>query len=324
MSSRYPKRLKITDDASSEEVTRVSVSEEEKQAGELDPGTLKKVIDALKLAGAVVLEQVVAPVNLAALNEKMVADWETHQDKLSFNYSKGHQQLNPPRTEEFIFQDVVANPIVEHIARNYIGKDGQEDGEIYGDTGYLGAYSGNCNCSDSEDQPVHSDIGRNVAQLDCRSLICNVPTVDVSKDNGAIELLLETHTLCGAAKGSRGMEAQRAKGALKGWSDISPEHVAARSQKSFVRVCTNTGDVLLRDRRLWHRGRANTSSTPRIMVSLTYFPGISGETDRPIDELKFEDGCQPAFEGSSFGGRLAFGSFDHLSAANTSASSLTN
>ncbi len=319
------KRPKITDSAGSV-LTRVAVSESERCDGELSPATLQAVRAALELAGAVVLEQVVKTEHLAALNERMAADWVSRREELSFNYSEGHQQLNPPRTKELVFGDVVANPFVEQIARSYVGVDGGTAGTA--DRGYLGAYSGNCNCSGSEDQPVHSDIGHNELQLACRSLICNIPTVDVSEANGAIELLLETHTLCGAAKSSRGNRTQQAQGAVAGWPDISPEHVAARHRcapGSFVRVCTQLGDVLLRDRRLWHRGRANPSSSPRVMVSLTYFPGISGETDRPIERLTFEDGCQPAFEASSFVRRLAFEtSFDHLSAAMISASSLTN
>jgi hypothetical protein len=114
--------------------------------------------------------------------------------------------------------------------------------------------------------------------------------------------------VCGVAKSSRGNWVQPAQCAMAGWSDISPEHVEARrrfSPASFVRVCMQAVDVLLRDRRLWHRGRASPSGGPRVMVSLTYFPGICGETDRPSERLTFEDGCQPAFESSSFVGHLA-------------------
>jgi len=391
---RRTKRPKITDWAGSE-LERFAVSESERRDEKLNPENLERILAQLEKAGAVVLEQVVARQHLDALNKRMAADWASRRDELSFNYSEGHLQLNPPRTKKLVFGDVVANPFVEQIARRYIGKEGgtagtaalglkwlnvghrkptpgqelehqqlcealagkteftqqewdgfnvtnlREDHFVKSGhdhfkpaaagTGYLGAYSGNCNCSGSEDQPVHTDIGHKVEQLECRSLICNVPTVDVSEDNGAIELLLETHDKCGLAKGGWSSPTNRAQlpqGATGGWPEISPKHVDARrlcAPKSFVRVCTQAGDVLLRDRRLWHRGRANPSSSPRIMVSLTYFPGINGETDRPIGRLAFEDGCQPAFRASDFVGHLAYqASFDHLSAAMISPRSLTN
>jgi hypothetical protein len=69
---------------------------------------------------------------------------------------EGHQQLNPLRTKELVFGDVVANPFVEQIARSYIGVEGGTAGNA--GTGYLGAYSGKLQFP-SEDQPIHADIG---------------------------------------------------------------------------------------------------------------------------------------------------------------------
>ena len=317
MATRRAKRPRLADTTGSM-LTRLAVSKSEHRNRELSAATLQRALFALESAGAVVLEQVVMPEHLAALDQRMTEDWARSYQRLSFNYSEGHQQLNPPRTTELVFSDVVANPFVEQIARGYVGVEGSEGGTA-SEMAYLGAYSGNCNCSGSDDQPVHSDIGHSEPQLTCRSLICNVPTVDVSEANGAIELLLETHALCGLAKSSKHCER---------FPDIGHDMVKGREEYapgSFVRVCTRSGDVLLRDRRLWHRGRRNPSNAPRVMVSLTYFPGVSGETDKPIRCLTFEDGCRPAFEESSFSRRLDFKeTFDHLSPAMISASSLTN
>ena len=85
------------------------------------------------------------------------------------------------------------------------------------------------------------------------SIIVNIPLIDTTEQNGAIELWPGTHLDTTIWKGDD-IEVSGAK--LEAQRKICPP----------VRGCTEEGDVLMRDMRMWHRGMPNESHETRIML----------------------------------------------------------
>lgn len=84
-------------------------------------------------------------------------------------------------------------------------------------------------------------------------IIANVAVVDTVIENGAIELIPETH--------KRFYKYTR--------------FVLEQTHRRGVRVPMNRGDVLIRSSNVWHRGMTNLSSVPRPMLAMTWEDGGS-------------------------------------------------
>ena len=206
----------------------------------------------------------------------MDADYSAHARRLGFNYSEGHLQQNPPPEPECLFADVVANPFVEQLVQEVLGKEAA-----------LGVYSANTNQPGSVPQPVHSDVGHGLSEMDETLLVANVPLIDVTEENGSIELWPGTHVLNGEARRPSQQE----------WPKIAASLLDKRRRVAPpLRANTTKGSVLVRDRRLWHRGMPNVSEKPRSMLSMVY--AVRGIVPKQ-GQLLFAEGCEPAFTGSS-------------------------
>jgi len=88
-------------------------------------------------------------------------------------------------------------------------------------------------------------------------MIANVAVVDTDLVNGAIDLLPGTH-----------------KRFYEFW-----RYAIERRYKLTTRFRMNSGDVLVRGSRLWHRGMPNNSQTPRPMLAFTFGEKVAPKSD---------------------------------------------
>jgi ectoine hydroxylase-related dioxygenase (phytanoyl-CoA dioxygenase family) len=88
-------------------------------------------------------------------------------------------------------------------------------------------------------------------------MILNVAVVDTNLENGAIELNPGTHNRVYKYT----------------------EFVLERRYRTAVRVPLKTGDVLIRNSNLWHRGMENRTSVVRPMLHMTWENGGSNDAD---------------------------------------------
>jgi hypothetical protein len=130
--------------------------------------------------------------------------------------------------------------------------------------------SGNLNLPGSRMQHFHTDSTRADAFM-----IVNVMLVNCGPENGAVELVAESHAAPLAYH-----QVRRAC-----WS-------GRRCQ-----LTARQGDVLIRPSTLWHRGTTNPSREPRPMAALLFKPG-SGDDLAPLDG-------PITFNGNRFYGRWA-------------------
>ena len=232
----------------------VAVSPDEVAAGTLTPEHLETAVSAVLEDGFVVLEGVVSSASLDALHERMVADIALLQarDDAPYNWNAGNLQQDPPPFPPYLFKDVLVNDCIIQVTSAILG--GGVKNTMYG---------GNTALKSTERQPVHGDTGHLWPRLTVAHppvhLVVNIPTVDVSPENGSTEVWPGTHkdTTLTADKDikvpSEVLEARRA--------------VCPPIQPSYRR-----GSALIRDMRLWHAGMPNRTEIPRPMIAMIHVP----------------------------------------------------
>ena len=245
-------------------------SQGERKAGILFKRNLSKAVEAIRTEGYVVIEDIVDTEHLSVLRMRMDEDSAVLiQDGKWGGAGQliGHLQQGPPLCAPFVFQDVVANPIVIQV-----------NTELLGDGIFNDFYNGNTNCPGSISQPLHRDgpvlwPGQTTPHPTAQ-LVVNIAPQEITEESGAIELWPGSHlnTVSEYPINEATQEEQR---------KISPP----------IRGCTKLGSVLIRDIRLWHRGVPNLSDHLRHMIAQVH----TIHWYRRGKPLLFQTGCEDAF-----------------------------
>ncbi|MEM7029808.1 MAG: phytanoyl-CoA dioxygenase family protein [Chloroflexota bacterium] len=260
---------------------RFLVSETERSQKALATEKVEQAVQAIHEDGYLVLENIISHDHLDILREKMTEDSHTliNADKWGgAGRLPGHLQQGPPPFAPYVFPDIVANPFITQVTKGVLG------------AGMFNSfYSGNTNCPGSNEQPLHSDQQHLWPNLPvahpAASLVVNIALRDVTIADGAIELWPGSHL------------ETRTTGRID--ADIAAER---REVNPPIRGETKKGDVLIRDMRVWHRGVPNQSDELRHMIALVH--NISWRERKQI--LKFNKGCEAAFEGVSMDQNVEF------------------
>jgi len=222
-------------------------------AGALSAERLSNVVESIRVHGASILEGAVDLDHCDALRASMAEDLDAaarHPFALDI---PGHVQHNPPPRARDLYADIIANPIAVSIARALMGRV------------RLALYTGNTMLAHTtQQQPVHWDDYQLWPGLEqappTSSLAVNIPLVDVSLDNGALEVWPGTHL------DVRAVEHRKTLLVPNDWLK------ARRVEVPPVRVPLSKGAMLLRDLRMWHRGTTNSTGEARPMLALSYQP----------------------------------------------------
>ncbi|XP_014562599.1 hypothetical protein COCVIDRAFT_32476 [Bipolaris victoriae FI3] len=242
--------------------TPISVvpSASEIKNGALNQRNLEIAIRALARDGLVVLEDMVDHAVLDRLNKKMVQDaYELQARKDSpFNYNKGNIQQDPPMAEEWFSNEIYINPIVTQVTSTKLGPRPS-----------LRFMSGNTALPPTETSPPASQPTHNDADFDHPSipfaLVINVPLVTMTPENGSTEIWLGTHNNTTIAD-QEGEHGDRASGRIK-------EHLLddRRQVRPPSQPIVKKGSIIIRDLRLWHGGKPNLTTDPRVMLAMIHF-----------------------------------------------------
>ena len=268
----------------------ITPSQRERKAGKLFKRNLSKALEAIRTDGYVVIENIVDTEHLNILRVRMDEDSAvlTKAEKWGgAGHLIGHLQQGPPLCAPFVFQDVVANPIVIQV-----------NTELLGEGIFNKFYNGNTNCPGSISQPMHRDGPAlwpgQVTPHPTAQVVVNIPPQEVTEENGAIELWPGSHlNTISKYPINEGMQEEQRK--------INPP----------IRGCTNLGSVLIRDIRLWHRGVPNLSDNPRHMIAQIH----TIHWYRRGESLLFQTGCEDAFPencGLDHNATFTEKSLDHL------------
>ncbi len=196
-----------------------------------DFAELKRAFDA---DGYLVLRGAVASAGLQKMQQKLSIEFQAWKDSsASFRGGgqlSGHLNCYPGELAREVVEELRAKSIFE-LAQSLLKTDPK-------------AFRIGCNFNlpGSVEQHYHVD-GAFLESF----LIVNVAVVDTDLQNGAIDIIPETH-----------------KRFYKYW-----EFAAARVYRGTTRVSMSRGDVLIRPSTLWHRGMPNRTNTARPMLAVT-------------------------------------------------------
>ena len=250
----------------------ITVQPQELASEKLTDAHVDKAVEALRVDGYVVLENIIDHEHLDILRERMDADSQILIDAGKWGGAgrlKGHLQQGPPPFAPYIFRDVVANPYVIQVTK-----------ELLGPGLYNNFYNGNTNCPGSTTQPLHRDGAhlwpdQKIAHP-TTEVVVNISPQDTMEENGSVELWPGSHL----EVGEHGIEPEVEEARRK----ICPP----------IRGNAKKGSALIRDMRLWHRGVPNPSDKPRHMIAMIYRVHWLKSKRR----LKYKTGCEAAFENS--------------------------
>jgi ectoine hydroxylase-related dioxygenase (phytanoyl-CoA dioxygenase family) len=158
------------------------------------------------------------------------------------NHDVNRWNMHLPSRSPFFDAELMDNPALTAILDEVLGEDW-----VY----YI--LASDTPFSNSGVQPAHQDYSR-------LSIAINIPLVDVTEDNGPMELWPRTHRRAGAHGHAP--------------FDPAPHAVSADESRALVgsltseRLLMKAGSVLIRDHRVLHRGTRNATGEPRYMLSL--------------------------------------------------------
>jgi hypothetical protein len=272
----------------------ISVTSEEIKNRALSPAHREEAVQAIEQEGFVVLNDVVALSHLDVLHERMLEDVQLllKRPDAPFNWNTGNVQQDPPPFPPYLFQDVLLNDMVLDVTTALLGTPVKNT-----------MYSGNTAMPSEHRQPVHADSGHLWPRLEVAhppvQLVVNIPTVDVSAENGSTEIWPGTH---------RDITITSDK-------DIKiPPDVLTRRRAEIppIQPAFRRGSVLIRDVRLWHAGMPNHTAYPRPMIAMIHVsPWLETGTPLtfPLESREFFE--HPRLRTCA---RFVEGPIDHISA----------
>ena len=145
--------------------------------------------------------------------------------------------------------------------------------------------SGNTALPPTPDSPPASQPTHNDADFDHLTipfaLVINLPLVTMTPENGSTEIWLGTHINTTIAD-QDGEHGDRASGCIK-------THLL-RQRKKFrgpSQPYIKKGSVIIRDLRLWHGGKPNLGTEPRVMLAMSKSLGVGVALEFEIDGKQF-------------------------------------
>lgn len=235
-------------------MTTVMVTTEEIERRALSEANRELAVRAITEEGHVVLDGVVDTVALDTLHERMLEDLELllKREDTPFNWNVGNIQQDPPPFPPYLFHDILLNDFVLDVTTAILGTPVKNT-----------FYSGNTALPSDQRQPVHADTGHLWPHLEVAHppvhLVVNIPTVDVSPENGSTEIWPRTHKDITITAGKD----------IKIPIDVLERR---RSEVPPIQPSFRRGSVLIRDMRLWHAGMPNRTPHARPMIAMVHVP----------------------------------------------------
>jgi ectoine hydroxylase-related dioxygenase (phytanoyl-CoA dioxygenase family) len=256
--------------------TSLELTPAELAAGRMSEASLANALRALNEDGFLVLENVVDRAHLAVLRDRMLEDLPLvlAREDVPFNFHPGNVQQDAPPFPPYLFRDVLVNELVIQVTRAILGP-GVKNAYYSGNTALPGDYW----------QPVHPDVAQLWPGLPHATpafgFVVNVPTVDMTAENGSTQLWPGTHLDTTYTFDQAQVRVPEDRLAHR------------RAIRPPLQPAVPCGGVLIRDIRLWHAGMPNRTATPRPMIAMIHWCSwIDGSVYLP----SFPRGTEAFFE----------------------------
>ncbi|PWW03248.1 phytanoyl-CoA dioxygenase PhyH [Paenibacillus cellulosilyticus] len=248
----------------------MKLTEDERITETMEPGKLEFAVELLRANGVIIIENVFSESRLNEIAEPFYELLSTFAE----GYDYGQQdkmknlRMDLPFMPPFIDTDVVANPIFLSIAEQVLGDDLT--------LRYLA--SNNAMPGGTEKQSVHADTGAlfpeaRYFQSPTNNLLLHIPLCDLTELNGATEF-------------------------YPGGTHLNPDHLYDNPKliqrlgeaMHFEKALMPKGSLMIRDKKVWHRGCPNLTDNPRGMLTLIYQRAWDATSGRmPIPRQVYDD-----------------------------------
>ncbi|BGP13191.1 hypothetical protein JCM10213_000229 [Rhodosporidiobolus nylandii] len=253
----------------------VSLTDEEKAAGEWSRATLQRAMEILHRDGLLAISNAVDLSHVAALRDSMLAtakQIKANKDAGigAFNHGvRTNFLMSPPLADpELQFEDVFANPFIVQLCEAYLGPGIN-----------LTLLTANCAIANTtERQPVHKDapwLHPNAPYM----LNTNLALGEFTPENGSTEFWLGSHTCTTAAE-----QVWPSADSPTPLCDVNQAAIEARAKvRPGAQITVPMGTITLRDMRTWHAGMPNSTDEDRIMTAVGYSASWFPEPERRME-----------------------------------------
>lgn len=226
----------------------IKLSAAERDAGMLEPENVLIAAEQVRKNGYVVLEEVLSPERIAALREAFDPLFEQYTAVKGFNTGTNRAQMFLPFTEPFCSEDIIINPFALSIIDQVLGSDCR-----------ITYFASDTAGPGSDYQKVHSDLPPLFPELGVAlpvySLVLNIPLVDVTEENGPLEVW----------PGGTHLDPDSTR-----QTEFLGEPLRAAKYMYSEKVIMKAGSMVIRDIRMWHRGTPNRGQELRTNLAFIY------------------------------------------------------
>ncbi len=221
----------------------MKISEQERASGQLSAVHHKAAVEQVDMNGYVIFEDLLPDDFMDTLYHEFMGVFEPHIATHGANRGVNRHQMHLPFRPPFSDERLIANPLVLQVVDALLGPD------------YICHYlASDTPLPGSDYQNTHADIHplfpEHPTALPAYSIVINVPLVDVTEDNGPLQIWpggTHRHTY-----------------------PATQDMIEVADSMHSERVLMKRGSVLIRDSRMWHRGTPNRSGSPRPNYALIY------------------------------------------------------
>ncbi|MCQ6562644.1 phytanoyl-CoA dioxygenase family protein [Paenibacillus mendelii] len=233
---------------------KIQLTEQELITKQLDPETLAIAVEQVKTNGYILFDKVLSEEKIKNIRKSFDPLFDEFIERKGYNTGTNRAQMFLPVMQPFIDEDVICNPIATAVLDKILGADNRCT-YFASDTPMPGADYQNVH---SDTMPLFPELS---IPLPIFSLVVNIPLVDVTEENGPLEVW----------PGGTHLNPDMANhDTLDGSVNPHLHIVRAAEHMLSEKVLMSAGSIVIRDIRMWHRGTPNKSNDRRTNLAMIF------------------------------------------------------
>lgn len=233
---------------------KIVLTEEERKNRRLNPETLEIAVEQVKANGYILFDKVIPEEKISAIRNEFDPIFDEYIDRKGYNTGTNRAQMFLPFKAPFIDEDIICHPIATSVIDRLLGP-WNHCNYFASDTPMPGADYQNAHC---DIMPLFPDLD---IPLPAFSLVLNIPLVDVTEENGPLEVW---------PGGTHNNPDRSNHDTLNNTVNPHMHIVRAAEHMYSEKVLMSAGSIVIRDIRMWHRGTPNLSNDRRTNLAMIF------------------------------------------------------
>lgn len=233
---------------------KIQLTEQEKATKQLNPETLEMAVEQVRANGYILFDKVISEDKITQIRNSFDPLFDEYIERKGYNTGTNRAQMFLPFIEPFIDEDIICHPIATSVIDQLLGES-THCNYFASDTPMPGSDYQNAHC---DIMPLFPELA---IPLPVFSLVLNIPLVDVTEENGPLEVW----------PGGTHLNPDRSNHVTLD-NTVNPHlHIVRAAEQMYSeKVFMSAGSILIRDIRMWHRGTPNRSNERRTNLALTF------------------------------------------------------